>query len=125
MAVESLVSVRKRWMLSHEAEVNSAAKPTGHRIFVCVKEFAFLGGRNIRTVEDACPYGPLRRLRRHILSSNTVPVLPKGEVKKQAVRICKADGGAGVGRDPRRWREVCCLDVSIRDVSMPLPYKVL
>ncbi len=39
LAVESLACMVRRWMLSHEVGVNSAAKPMG-RILVCVKKFA-------------------------------------------------------------------------------------
>ncbi len=42
LAVESLACVVRRWMLSHEVGVNSAAKPKG-QILVCVKKLAVLG----------------------------------------------------------------------------------
>ncbi len=43
LAVESLVSMVRRWMLSHDIGVNSAAKPAGHIQLLCVAKFAFLG----------------------------------------------------------------------------------
>ena len=96
LAVESLVSMVRRWKLSHDVGVNSTANPMGRILLyaakVCVPWWSTDG-----SAARAC-----------------------GSYK--ASRRREATCGAGVGRDPRRRREVYCFDASVHDVRYILPH---
>ena len=107
----------RRWLLSHDAGVNSAAKPMGHIKLVCGVEFAFLSNEAEHNGRgNPSPTG--------LCKQYTKPSESAKQIAGMQLRSKLLEWEGTRGQSPLQdWRAVCCPDASVSDVGYIYPIK--